>query len=108
MAQAEGVCENAAIASPEDFPTFRETLLVLTFVAPGGKHAFCSRYDLGPWPLLKGIQTLSEGAHQVSFNQAHTLLCLCNVQAAAEDSVELLLDQPAMCKCCCASCNVQR
>ncbi|KAK9847380.1 hypothetical protein WJX84_011336 [Apatococcus fuscideae] len=63
--QAEGIHENAAIASPEDFPTLRETLLVLTFVAPGGKHAFCSRYDLGPWPLLKGIGTLAEHAHQI-------------------------------------------
>ena len=73
MIQAEGVCDNAAIASPEDFPTLRETLLVFTFVAPGGKHAFCSRYDLGPWPLLKGIETLSDGAHQVRSNRA--VLC---------------------------------
>ena len=77
MQQAEGVHDNAAIASPEDFPTLRDTLLVLTFVAPGGKHAFCSRYDLGPWPLLEGIETLSDNAYQVN-----SFFRTCEVKAA--------------------------
>ena len=28
-------------------------------------HAFCSRYDMGPWPLLPAISSLSASALQV-------------------------------------------
>ncbi|KAF6266752.1 Ribokinase-like protein [Scenedesmus sp. NREL 46B-D3] len=31
------------------------TLLCFVLVDEAGKHAFCSRYDFGPWPLLGGV-----------------------------------------------------
>lgn len=35
-----------------------KTLLCFVLVDPHGKHAFCSRYDFGPWPLLAGVDGL--------------------------------------------------
>ena len=33
-----------------------KTLLCFVFTDGAGGHAFCSRYDLGPWPLLADVQ----------------------------------------------------
>lgn len=41
------------------------TLLCFVLVDPGGRHAFCSRYDFGPWPLLQHVQHLPEASMQV-------------------------------------------
>ncbi|GFR46665.1 hypothetical protein Agub_g8280, partial [Astrephomene gubernaculifera] len=41
------------------------TLICFVLVDHASRHAFCSRYDFGPWPLLEGIQGLPEQAAQV-------------------------------------------
>lgn len=38
------------------------TLLCFVLTDGFGKHAFCSRYDTGPWPLLPGIKTIDHAA----------------------------------------------
>ena len=38
------------------------TLLCLVFTDGKGGHAFCSRYDLGPWPLLADVQDVDDEA----------------------------------------------
>ncbi len=35
----------------------RDTLLCFVLVGASA-HAFCSRYDFGPWPLLPGVAAL--------------------------------------------------
>lgn len=58
---AEGVPfrDLCAIAS-EDAQT--ETLKCFVLTDGAGGHAFCSRYDLGPWPLLSRVDVVDEGA----------------------------------------------
>ena len=34
-----------------------QTLLCFVLTDGAGGHAFCSRYDLGPWPLLAEVAT---------------------------------------------------
>ncbi len=41
------------------------TLLCFVLVAPGSDHAFCSAYDFGPWPLLKGVRSWPQNVQQV-------------------------------------------
>ncbi|GLI62546.1 hypothetical protein VaNZ11_005210 [Volvox africanus] len=41
------------------------TLICFVLVDPRSRHAFCSRYDFGPWPLLEGIRTLPREATSV-------------------------------------------
>ncbi|KAG2496877.1 hypothetical protein HYH03_005276 [Edaphochlamys debaryana] len=41
------------------------TLICFVLVGPASQHAFCSRYDFGPWPLLEGIAELPQQAQQV-------------------------------------------
>ncbi|KAG2425649.1 hypothetical protein HXX76_013494 [Chlamydomonas incerta] len=41
------------------------TLICFVLVDPDSRHAFCSRYDFGPWPLLDGISELPERAQAV-------------------------------------------
>ncbi|KAG2453003.1 hypothetical protein HYH02_002339 [Chlamydomonas schloesseri] len=41
------------------------TLICFVLVDPASRHAFCSRYDFGPWPLLDGISALPERAQAV-------------------------------------------
>lgn len=41
------------------------TLICFVLVDAASRHAFCSRYDFGPWPLLQGIRTLPEEANTV-------------------------------------------
>ena len=44
----------------------KETLLCFVLVNDAtSAHAFCSRYDFGPWPLLPGVDRLPEEVHQV-------------------------------------------
>ena len=38
----------------------RSTLLCFVLVGLAQQHAFCSRYDFGPWPLLEGVTALPE------------------------------------------------
>jgi hypothetical protein len=46
------------------------TLLCFVLVDAAGKHAFCSRYDFGPWPLLGGVSTLPPSVTQVGLHAA--------------------------------------
>ncbi len=39
-------------------PAGDATLLCFVLVAPPSQHAFCSAYDFGPWPLLRGVDAL--------------------------------------------------
>ena len=39
-----------------------ETLLCFVLTDGAGGHAFCSRYDLGPWPLLAGVKGADDAA----------------------------------------------
>lgn len=41
------------------------TLLCFVLVDPQSRHAFTSRYDFGPWPLLDGVTTLRPDVLQV-------------------------------------------
>ena len=41
------------------------TLVCYVLVDPSTAHAFCSAYDMGPWPLLPHIHSLSAPALQV-------------------------------------------
>lgn len=48
-----------------------KTLLCFVLVDPQSRHAFCSSYDFGPWPLLRGIQSLPDNALSVSAPVSH-------------------------------------
>ncbi|KAL4422697.1 hypothetical protein ABPG75_008894 [Micractinium tetrahymenae] len=65
--QAEGVRQVEPVAEGELSPELDQTLLCFVLVAPDGRHAFCSRFDFGPWPLLSfvGEQQLLEGVSRV-------------------------------------------
>lgn len=39
-----------------------KTLLCFVFTDGKGEHAFCSRYDLGPWPLLADVHSVDDAA----------------------------------------------
>ncbi len=43
----------------------RQTLVCYVLVDPHSKHAFCSRYDFGPWPLLGGMVHLPPSSLKV-------------------------------------------
>jgi hypothetical protein len=43
-----------------------QTLLCFVLVDPSSQHAFCSRYDFGPWPLLEGVEMLPPHVMQVN------------------------------------------
>jgi hypothetical protein len=58
------------------------TLLCFVLVDADGKHAFCSRYDFGPWPLLSGISNLPSPVLQVS--QWHSRAAQTLFRAAQE------------------------
>lgn len=45
--------------------SLNKTLVCFVLVDPNSKHAFCSRYDHGPWPLLQGISQLPPNALQM-------------------------------------------
>ncbi|BDA49261.1 probable 5-dehydro-2-deoxygluconokinase [Coccomyxa sp. Obi] len=62
----EGVARFQPLA-PEAFDeALKETLLCFVLVNDrSAAHAFCSRYDFGPWPLLPGVERLPTEVHQV-------------------------------------------
>lgn len=52
--QAERIAALQKIAPPHVLNTDLDcTLLCFVLIDPAGAHAFCSRYDFGPWPLLQ-------------------------------------------------------
>lgn len=65
-AQREGVKHFQPLAPTAFNEALRETLLCFVLVDPSSAHAFCSRYDFGPWPLLPGVDSLPAGVHKVS------------------------------------------
>jgi hypothetical protein len=65
IVQEEGVDRVEPLAPVQNRVELRETLLCFVLVAPNSAHAFCSRYDFGPWPLLPGISQLPPGATEV-------------------------------------------
>lgn len=42
-----------------------ETLICFVLSDGAGAHAFCSRYDLGPWPLMRDVSDVSNEAREV-------------------------------------------
>ena len=56
----------------------RDTLLCFVLVGPGSAHAFCSRYDFGPWPLLPGVAALPPAVLQVSLNTRRYMTARCS------------------------------
>ena len=42
-----------------------ETLICFVLSDGAGGHAFCSRYDLGPWPLMRDVKDVSNDAREV-------------------------------------------
>ena len=64
--QAEGIRDIRPLIGEEQLDeALKETLLCFVLVAPNSAHAFCSRYDFGPWPLLPGVTSMPLSAWQV-------------------------------------------
>jgi hypothetical protein len=42
-----------------------ETLVCFVLCDNKGQHAFCSRYDFGPWPFLSSLKTLPKHSREV-------------------------------------------
>eukprot|EP00891_Asterochloris_glomerata_P001702 jgi/Astpho2/1702/fgenesh1_pg.00032_%23_41_t len=64
--QEEGVAVIEPLADLEHLtPELQETLLCFVLVGPGSQHAFCSRYDFGPWPLLPGILSVPQNISRI-------------------------------------------
>ncbi|KAF5830892.1 sugar/carbohydrate kinase [Dunaliella salina] len=51
--------------TPEEAALLQQTLICFVLVDPLGRHAFCSLYDFGPWPLLRGINHLPRRAMEL-------------------------------------------
>ena len=64
--QAEGVSRFQPLAPTAFNEQLRETLLCFVLIDAASAHAFCSRYDFGPWPLLPGVDRLTADVHRVS------------------------------------------
>jgi len=65
----EGV-EHAELIPGEDERTRStrspaDTLICFVLSDGAGAHAFCSRYDLGPWPLMRDVSEVSNEAREV-------------------------------------------
>ncbi len=56
-AQEEGVGRVEPLTPGAASAALRDTLLCFVLVGASA-HAFCSRYDFGPWPLLPGVASL--------------------------------------------------
>lgn len=68
--QEEGVKGIRPLVAEEQIDeALKQTLLCFVLVAPGSAHAFCSRYDFGPWPLLPGITSMPPSAWQVMLHE---------------------------------------
>lgn len=50
--------------------TSERTLVCFVLTDGDGNHAFCSRYDLGPWPLLGGVSEVDNIASQALSNSS--------------------------------------
>ena len=74
-AQAEGV----AAIQPLDAAAAAQaaTLLCFVLVGPESQHAFTSRYDFGPWPLLSGVTSLQPEVLQVRLAGPLPPFCSC-------------------------------
>ena len=64
--QEEGVGHIEALTPGSFAAELRDTLLCFVLVGPAFAHAFCSRYDFGPWPLLPGVAALPPAVLQVT------------------------------------------
>ncbi|KAG1673693.1 hypothetical protein FOA52_010562 [Chlamydomonas sp. UWO 241] len=62
--QAESVQSAEMVAPTVMGSELDKTLVCFVLVDPSHRHAFCSRYDFGPWPLLQGITSLPPGSGQ--------------------------------------------
>ena len=71
-AQAEGINQVQPLAPTVFNEQLRETLLCFVLIDSFSAHAFCSRYDFGPWPLLPGVDRLTADVHRVS-HYTHTV-----------------------------------
>ena len=65
MLQSEGIAHFEPLAPTAFNEQLRETLLCFVLMGPAAAHAFCSRYDFGPWPLLPGVDCLPADVHTV-------------------------------------------
>ena len=99
--RGEGVAAVEPVAAGAAGPADASTLLCFVLVAPGGKHAFCSRYDFGPWPLLTGVRELPPGMERMLqdtqalfINGAPPLLRRCRCSLAAAAAAACLVPQP--------------
>lgn len=71
MAQEEGVARFQPLVPKAFDEALKETLLCFVLLDDRtSAHAFCSRYDFGPWPLLPGVDRLPESVHQVRAQSA--------------------------------------
>jgi hypothetical protein len=68
--QEERVTTIERIATGNLTAPLDQTLLCFVLVDPNSQHAFCSRYDFGPWPLLGGINSLPPAALEVRLSAA--------------------------------------
>lgn len=59
--------EGMSVIEPVLFPPqqLAQTLLCFVLVGPAGNHAFCSRYDFGPWPLVDGAAAVPASVEQM-------------------------------------------
>ena len=92
MLQSEGIAHFEPLAPAAFNEQLRETLLCFVLMGPAAAHAFCSRYDFGPWPLLPGVDCLPADVHRVC---SADLLALKDHSMAALLQAQLLL-QPLL------------
>ena len=71
--QGENVEHNQELLGLSPDQALNNTLVCFVLVDPNSRHAFCSRYDFGPWPLLQGIATLPEHSIQVCGKHVGTI-----------------------------------
>lgn len=64
--QGEGVKRIESMATES---LIEDTLLCFVLVDGASGHAFCSRYDFGPHPLLPEVNHLAAPAEQVCFGK---------------------------------------
>lgn len=78
--QREGVKHFQPLAPTAFNERLAETLLCFVLIDQAHTHAFCSRYDFGPWPLLPGVDCLPIEVHKVS--QPHQ--CMLHLQLLSQ------------------------
>eukprot|EP00775_Hariotina_reticulata_P013761 gene13761-13880_t len=103
--QSEGIDATKRIMPAElEATDLNNTLLCFVLVDANGKHAFCSRYDFGPWPLLSGISSLPRAVLQALksteavftngfvFDELPLELVKSAIQAASDAGAAVLFD----------------